>query len=269
MVETHPALAGALRVPPRLHASARRVLVIGANTELGWAVIEQLHVGGRFERIAALATQPVHVAFHGLVALRGGDDAALRAFAADTAIVVFDRAKPRALRPRAGDDAFVRLDPGALADSAIRLHALGVRRLVVAMPHTAALMPAALQAGLASLDEARVAAIGFEQLVFMRMASRDGGNGGHAVSAPQRLANWMLAQLHWLVPRSSQPVRMTTVAKVTAALAILLPDASPATRVLPSAVLAHAAQLRDVQPMVEGWLAGGALDLVMAPLPRM
>jgi hypothetical protein len=140
------------------------------------------------------------------------------------------------------------------------------------MPHAPALMSAALQQGLASLDEAEVASIGFAQLVFMRMAQEGGAGegGGNGISAPQRLANWMLSQLHRLVPRSEQPVRLTTVARVACALALHLPAAPQATRVLPAALMWQAAQTKDVDGLMRAWLHGEPLPGFEAPaLPRM
>ncbi len=273
MLSPDHALAAAARVPPRSHAATRRVLVIGAHSALGWAVIEELSTSGRFERVATLVLRPIHAAFHGFVALND-DDAALGVFAADTAVVVFDRPRlARRQQQRGNDDVFVHSDPAALPHLARRLRAAGTRTLIVAMPHAPALMPAALQHGLATLDENEVASIGFEQLIFMRMAQQGGLSGsvaGEALSPPQRLANWMLSQLLWLVPRSEQPVRLATVAKVAAALTRLAPAASQTTRVLPSALLSQAAQTRHVDTLIQAWLDGAPLpDNSALPLPRM
>ncbi len=275
MLSPNHALAAATRVPPRSHAATRRVLVIGAHSPLGWAVIEELSTSGRFESVATLVLRPIHAAFHGFVAMRD-DDATLGVFAADTAVIVFDRARPRRQPQQRGGgegEVFVQPDPAALPRLARRLRAAGARTLIVTMPHTPALMPAALQHGLATLDEDEVASIGFEQLIFMRMAQQGGLGGqaaGEALSLPQRLANWMLSQLQWLVPRSEQPVRVATVAKVAAALTRLAPPASQATRVLPSALLSQAAQTRHVDTLIQAWLDGAPMPEASAlPLPRM
>ena len=113
----------------------------------------------------------------------------------------------------------------------------------------------ALQQGLASLDEAAVAALGFEHLVFMRMAQSSGGDGA-ALDAPHRLARWMLSQVRWMIPQREQPVRAETVAAVAAALVRQLPAAAAGTRVLPAALLWQAAQQRDAEAVVAAWLAG-------------
>jgi hypothetical protein len=211
-------------------------------------VLEQLLGTHRFERIGAMVEQPVRAALRGFEAV---PEAALEAFGADTALVVFDRAR----RAFGREAAFARPEPAELPALAQRLEHAGIRRLIVVVPHTPSLLPMALQRGLASLDEAAVAALGFEQLVFMRMAQSPGTDGA-TLDAPQRLARWMLSQLRWMIPQREQPVRAETVAKVAAAAALHLTDAEPATRVLPAALLWQATQQRDVMDLVCGWLHG-------------
>jgi hypothetical protein len=257
MLDVDQALTSAWRKPPRAVAAQRRALVIGAAGALGAAVLEQLLATRRFDRVGALVAQAIQPAVHGFAPVH---DDEIASFAADTALVVFDR-----LRAANGREAaFVGAEPHMLPALAQQLHGAGVRRLIVVVPHTPSLLPMALQQGLASLDEAAVAAIGFEQLVFMRMAQNDHAVDG--LDAPRRLARWMLSQLHWMIPQREQPVRAETVAKVAAALAVLLPDAPHGTRVLPGAVLWHAAQQRDAALAVRAWLDGQAPP--MAP-PRM
>ena len=264
---THVLAAGAGRppglsehTPLPLAALRRRAVVVGAGGLLGAAVMEQLLATHHFQGVAAWVDQPVQAALRGFVALQRSDEGALRSFAADTALVVFDRARDRHRR----EVAFVRPLPGELPALAAVLQANGARRLIVVVPHSASLLPMALQQGLASLDEAAVAALGFEQLVFMRMAQGGAADSNPAAdvdapSLPQRLAGWMLSQLHWMVPQREQPVQASTVAKVAAALALQLPQAPPATRVLPAQLLWRAAQQRDAAATVQAWLQGEPL----------
>ncbi len=233
--------------------SPRRALVLGGGGALGAAVLEQLLAGHRFERVGVLTSAVLQPALRGLQPV-ADEPAALATFAADTALIVFDRAR----HANGRDAAFVRLLPSELSARAAALRAAGVRRLVVVVPHTPALLPQALKAGLATLDEGAVAAMDFEHLVFMRMAQA-GGQGGEGGSAPQRLAAWMLSQLHWLVPQREQPVRGLTVARVAAALAAALPAAAPGTRVLPPEWLWLVAQGGDVAELMARWLAGEPL----------
>jgi hypothetical protein len=246
MLDVNHALTTAYRKPPRSTAAPCRALVIGASGALGAAVLEQLLATQRFERVGALVDQPIQPALHGFAPLHADE---LAAFAADCALIVFDRQRGANGR----EAAFVKPEPQALPALAQQLHGLGVRRLVVVVPHTPSLLPMALQQGLASLDEAAVAALGFEQLVFMRMAQND--RAAEGLDAPRRLARWMLSQLHWMVPQREQPVRAETVAKVAAAIAVLCADAPHGTRVVPAALLWQAAQQRDAAVLVADWLS--------------
>jgi hypothetical protein len=250
MVDLQQALGAAARPAPRGVEAPRRALVVGAGGALGAAVLEQLLGSHRFERVGALVDQAIRPGLRTFEPVR---DDALAAFGADTALIVFDRARAAFGR----EAAFVRPDPAALAALAARVLAAGAQRLIVVVPHQAGLLPLALQQGLASLDESAVAALGFTHLVFMRMA-QPGNDSAAPLDAPQRLARWMLSQLHWMVPQREQPVRALTVARVAAALALHLPASAPATRVLPAALLWQAAQQRDAAPTVAHWLGLGA-----------
>jgi hypothetical protein len=249
MLDPQQALAAAARAPLPTKAVPRRTLVIGAGGALGTAVLEQLLATHAFERVGALVEQaitPAHARFFAL------HEPQIAAFAADTVLVVFDRQR----HAHGREAAFVRPEPAALPALAARLHDAGARRLIVVVPHAASLLPMALQHGLASLDEAAVAALGFDQLLFMRMAQvvRD----APWLPAPQRLARWMLSQLRWMIPQREQPVRVQTVARVAAALALQLAGARAATRVVPAALLWRAAQGGDVGALVAAWLEGRA-----------
>jgi hypothetical protein len=247
MVVDVTAALGALqdKPAPAMAAAPRRALVVGAGGALGSAVLAQLLGTHRFERVGAWVDQAVQPGMRGFEPVRAD---ALAAFAADTALIVFDRARGANGR----EAAFARPEPQALPALAAQLHAAGVRRLIVVVPHTPSLLPMALQQGLASLDEAAVAALGFEQLAFMRMAQDERAADG--LPAPQRLARWMLSQLHWMIPQREQPVRVQTVAAVAAALALHLADAAPGTRVVPAALLWQAAQQRDAAVVVQAWV---------------
>jgi hypothetical protein len=265
MLDPAQALAAANRPTALTTTPARRVLVLGGAGPLGSAVLERLLSTHRFERVGVVVTQPLAPALRGLsvVTERLADWAQL---GADTAVIVFDRER----RSFGREDAFLRPQPAALLTLARQLQQAGVRRLLVAVPHQAAMLPLALRAGLASLDEGAVAALGFEQLVFMRLASAGGepSQAAGVASPPQRLAHWVLNQLHWMVPSDEQPVRAATVARVIAALVLAWPEASRATRVLPPTLLWHAAQGADVTDLVERWLAGEPLAPIKSPQRR-
>lgn len=265
MLDPAQALAAAHRpgAPrPRAAGGPRRVLVVGGGGALGSAVVERLLGAARFAEVGVLVAQALQPALRGLRPV-ADDDADWRRFGADTALVVFDRAR----HANGRDDAFVAPQPSALPAWAARLHGAGVGRLVIVVPHAPGRLPQALAAGLADLDEGRVAALGFEHLVIMR-AAQAGGAGGAGLSAPQRLARWLLGQLHWMVPQREQPVRRATVAGVAARLAVALPASPAGTRVLPPELLWSAAQLARPEPLVDAWLAGGPLPPVPAARQR-
>ena len=242
------ALAAAARPAARAAASQPRVLVLGGGGSLGARVVERLLAGRRFQAVGVWTVQPLQAAMRGLVPLADADWAGFRP---DTAVIVFDRAR----HANGREAAFGQPQPGQLPAMAARLRQLGATALVVVVPHAPGLLPQALKAGLATLDEGAVAALGFDHLVFMR-AAQAGVAADVAGTAPQRLARWMLGQLHWMVPQGDQPVRTDTVARVAARLALALPQATPGTRVLPPDVLWAAAQSPASDAVVDAWLTG-------------
>lgn len=261
MPELAHALAAARRPAPTTpDAVSRRVLVVGGGGALGSQVVERLLAGACFAQVGVLVAQALQPALRGLWPV-ADEDEAWRRFAPDTALVVFDRTR----RANGRDDAFVAPAPDTLPAWAQRLRAAGVATLVVVVPHAPGRLPQALKAGLASLDEGRVAALGFERLVFMRSAQADAAPGGARLPAPARLARWLLGQLHWMVPQRDQPVRSATVAGVAARLAAALPAAAPGTRVLPPELLWAAAQVARAEPLVDDWLAGRTPAAPTAP----
>jgi len=241
--------------PAPRRAGARRVLVAGGAGALGAAVLEQLLAGRVFAQVSVLVTQPLNTsALPGLVPVHGSAlSLPVAAHAVeDTALIVFDRER----HANGREDAFLRPAPAQLPGLARALRQRGVRRLVVVMLHASASLPGALKQGLANLDEQAVAALGFEQLVFMRAAQMPAGE--RASQALQRLANGVLAQLHLMVPQRDKPVRASKVAQFAAQLAAQLVDAPAATRVVPPELVWEAAQSDDIAAFTGEWLAGRA-----------
>jgi hypothetical protein len=245
------------RTPP---ARAEVLLVVGGGGVLGAALLARALACGRFGRVQALVARDV------ASALRGFEPLPLAALGtplrADTAVIVFERTR----RNNGRDDAFVQPQPQQLVALAAQLRAGGVRRLLVLVPHAPALLPQALKAGLASLDEGQVAALGFEQLLFVRAAQTAAGSvaGGW----PQRLAAGWLSQMSWMVPQREQPVRALRLADLVVDLAWRLPQATPATRVLAPDLLWQAAHAPDSGTWLARWLAGEALPAVAEPPQR-
>ncbi len=259
------ALSQALRgaASPRRTARARAedvLLVVGGGGVLGSALLARALACGRFGRVQALVARDLASALRGFEPL---PQAALGApLRADVAVIVFERTR----RSNGRDDAFVQPHPEQLARLATQLRAGGVRRLLVVVPHAPALLPQALKSGLASLDEGRVAALAFEQLLFVRAAQV--GPGGEALGWAQRLAAGWLSQLAWMVPQREQPVRVQRLAELVVELAWRLPEASPATRVLAPELLWQAAQSSDGGALLSAWLAGEPLPQASLPTQR-
>jgi hypothetical protein len=254
------ALRGAISAPPAQAGRAEVLLVIGAGGVLGAALLARALACGRFARVQALVARPLASALRGFEPL---PHAALgRPLRADTAVIVFERAR----RSNGRDEAFVQPEPQQLAALATELHAGGVRRLLVVVPHAPALLPHALRVGLATLDEGRVAALGFEQLLFVRAAQAASGSAARGWA--QRFAAGWLSQLSWMVPLREQPVRALRVAELAVELAWRLALAAPATRVLPPELLWQAAHCTDGGALLSAWLAGEPLPQADAPPQR-
>ena len=170
------ALRGAAGRRPAAPARPETLLVVGGGGVLGAALLARALACGRFHRVQALVAKELASALRGFEPL---PQAALGApLRAGTAFIVFERAR----RNNGRDEAFVQPQPQQLAPLATQLHAGGVRRLLVLVPHAPALLPQALQSGLASLDEAHVAALGFEHVLLLRAAQSAAGTpvGGWA-----------------------------------------------------------------------------------------
>jgi hypothetical protein len=245
------ALQGAQFVAPMASiVPLSTLLVLGGGGNLGSALLGEALVAGRFARVQALVEQPLASTLRGFVPLPLARLQAAGSLGADSALIVFERAR----HANGRDAAFVQPAPADLHPLAERLRAGGVRRLVVVLPHVPALLPQALRHGLASLDEGAVAGLGFEQLVFVRAAQH--GRSAAAGSWPQRLANWWLAQLRYMVPQHEQPVRAVALARCVVQLLQLLPAAAPGTRVLAPEALWQAAQNEaGLEAAVRAWLA--------------
>lgn len=231
-------------------APVHTALVVGAGGSLGSAVLEQALSSGRFRQVQALVAAPVAPALAAFEPVAAGR-LERQEVRADTAFIVFDR--ERYVNGR--DDAFVRPLPDQLPAFAQRLHATGVRHLLVVLPHALASLPQALQRGLASLDEQAVAALEFEHILFVRSPQAPAGTSAGGL---QRVAHWVLGQLQMMVPQREQPVRAVKLASFAVHLARQLPQAPAGTRVVPPEVVWQAAQ-GDEALVARAWLQGEAL----------
>lgn len=238
------------------------MLLVGARGPLGAAVLERLLGASGFAAVEVAAVRPLTSIPRGLrpVATRVSAGAAtLGELQAEDAVLVFDRDR----RVNGRDDAFLHAEPDALEPLAVAMHAAGIRRLTLVTPLDGVTTPAALRAGLATLDEHRVAALGFESVVFVRAGERSAV--ARAADWPQRLADGVLRQLRLMVPQTLQPVRTARLALIAGAVAARQAERRLAgTRVMPPELVWQAAQAGDPGAFVAAWLDGAAL-----PDPRV
>lgn len=233
---------------------SRGLLVAGGAGPLGSAVLERALALGPWRPVTALVTQPIEVALDGLRVSQVPADWSMPpevSGQADCALIVFDRDASAHGR----EAAFLRPQPAELPALARWLQRAGVRRLMLVLPHAPSLLPAALKAGLASLDEQAVAALGFEQFTIVR-PTRAGpaADGPLAGGRLHRLARAMLSQLHWMIPQREQPLRAAKVAEFVIELARRLPEAAHGTRVVPPELLWDWAQTDGGERVLQAWL---------------
>lgn len=226
MDSLHQALRGSQHQPSPGVSALQALLIVGAGGTLGSALLSEALVAGRFARVLALVAEPLASAVMRFDPWPQARLEAAEPVPAPAAVIVFERQR----HSNGRDDVFVQPAPEDLLAWARRLHQRGVKRLLVVVPHAPALMPQALAQGLASLDEAAVAALGFEHLVFLRAAQslQRAATGGWV----QRLASWWLSQLGWMVPQRQQPVRAAVLARCVVQLARRLPGLPQGTRVI-------------------------------------
>jgi hypothetical protein len=195
------------------------VLVAGGGGKLGGEVVRRLVASvslRRYRHVALMATEDFHAAMAGVKVLP------VTPVVADwlplkpkdpknriqTAVVMFE--PPRMFYAR--ERTIWTPHPSELPALAKWLHASGIRHLVVVLPHQPGMLPAALQQGLASLDEQMVTTLGFERVIFMRMAQTDiAVKTGNYL---QRVANWMLGVGKYMLPANQAPLRVTQIAKL-------------------------------------------------------
>ncbi len=226
MSQLKQALSGALHARPLPSRPPQDLLVVGGGGALGSTLLSEALATGRFECVFALVAEPLKSALRGLHALPAQALQSPAPLPASTALIIFERQR----RSNGRDDAFVQPSPDQLPALAQSLFERGVRRLLVVLPHAPALLPQALAHGLANLDEAAVAALGFEHLVFVRAAQS--ALTKLQGSRLRRFAQWWLSQLALMVPQRQQPLRTVTLARCIIELARLLPTLAPGTRVI-------------------------------------
>ena len=228
--------------PPAAAPALPRLLIAGAGGVLGAEVARRLIGSGRFSQVQVLLREPMQVALRGVTPLQvpaalqhapADGDAPWPDTAADVAVVMFE--PPRAFHQR--ERAFWTPEPARLPTLAAWLYRAGVRDLLVLTPHQSGRLPQALQRGLADLDEAAVATLGFQRLLLLR-AARDPARAAALAPLP-RVAAWMLGTLRHMIPSNERPLRAAQLAQVAEAALALAP---PGVHVLGPALLHAAAQ---------------------------
>jgi hypothetical protein len=203
-----------LKAKAKLQVSA--VLVAGGGGKLGGEVVRRLTASvsmGRFGHLALLATEDFHATMTGVQVHSVSGTVAdwpylLPQNHIQTAVVMFEPPRMYYARERT----IWTPHPAELPTLAKWLHASGVRHLVVVLPHQLGMLPSSLQQGLANIDEQMVTTLGFERVIFMRMAQTDMAvKSGHFF---KRVANWMLGVGKYMLPANQTPLRVTQIAKL-------------------------------------------------------
>jgi hypothetical protein len=271
------ALAAALR-PAAARSAGGGILVVGATGRLGAAVLDALLARRHFHPVQVVVNTGMHAVPRGLdpIPVTGlgplpepgsaSDRAAplLRPLAGPrTALLLFDRGADRLGRDRV----FHAAEPADLRPLALRLHARGVRRLIVLSPLHERTLPEGLRRGLADLDEQAVSGLGFEHLIFVRPAAAGSGPDGRRERLGHRLARLMLAQLHWMVPVSQRPLRQRDVADFVLAVLSRLDEWTPGTRIATAEVLWAWLRPDGGDAVLEAWGRGDPLGERRVPRP--
>jgi hypothetical protein len=212
-------LAASQHLTPKVKRQVGAVLVAGGGGKLGGEVVRRLVASvslGRYRHVTLMATEDFHAAMVGVKVLPVtpvvADWLSLKPKEAkdsiQTAVIMFE--PPRMFYAR--ERTIWTPHPSELPALAKWLHASGIRDLVVVLPHQPGMLPAALQQGLASLDEQVVTTLGFERVIFMRMAQTDiAAKTGNVL---ERVANWMLGVGKYMLPANQAPLRVTQIAKL-------------------------------------------------------
>jgi hypothetical protein len=234
------AISATQRLAVKKKPPASAVLIAGGGGKLGGEVVRRLTASvsmGRFRHLALLATEDFHATMAGVqVHSVSGTVANWPHLPLQdhikTAVVMFEPPRMYYARERT----IWTPHPSELPALAKWLYASGVRHLVVVLPHQPGMLPEALQQGLANLDEHMVTTLGFERLIFMRMAQTDVVvKSRHFL---ERIANWMLGVGKYMLPANQNPLRVTQIAKLVEQVLQTAPSGSfvvPSSGELPKA----------------------------------
>lgn len=222
-------------------------LLAGAAGTLGAEVLRRLAGGHHYRALHVLAQEEIMPALarvH-MLAVPAGDLQHWPVQAAQVGVIVFDA--PRLYNER--ERALWTPQPAQLPALAGWMYRCGVRTLAVVVPHDQGRLPEALKAGLATLDEHAVAAMGFERLLLVRPAAAPPARR-HA-HVLEWLAHRMLSIFAYMIPNSELPPRPADLA---ALVDVALREIPPGVHIAPPE-LARKTQASTVQDSVRAWLA--------------
>jgi hypothetical protein len=244
-IEPIQALRAASRSGPA-GAPAPTLLIAGATGALGNEMLRRLAGSGRYARVQVLAREPITEGLRGIgcTVVAPEVDGSWPVVAAQVGVVLFD--PPRLFYDR--ERALWTPRPDQLVAVAEWMRGCGVSTIAVVLPHAQGRLPDALKAGLATLDEHAVAALGFDCVVFVRSAQKPAP--APAGNLLVRVAHSMLAALRYMLPSSEQPVRAGRLSEL---VAIALERAPPGIHVAGPELVWRAAQ-GDLQALVAAWL---------------
>ncbi len=201
------------RRPPDPDLMGADVVLAGAGGALGNALLARLTSAPGAGRTQVLVKEPFTMAMRSVstvmvsAPLSASADECCPPVRAQVAVVAFDA--PRLYHQR--ERALWMPQPHELLPLATWLRAAGVHTLAVVLPHAQGRLPAAVQQGLANLDEQALVALGFDRLLLVRTPRKPEApqNQRHPL---QRLAQLMLSIFGHMVPPSEQPVRPAQLA---------------------------------------------------------
>jgi hypothetical protein len=196
-------------VPPK--SNKPDLLIAGATGVLGNAVLRRMVGIGRYAHTQVLACEPMQQSVREISLQLVSDTPEnwpALGMRCDAAVVMFE--PPRMFYER--ERALWTPQPEQLPALAAWLHAQGTSTLAVVLPHHQGTLPDALKAGLATLDEHALAALGFERLLIFRSAEKP--SSALPTHMLERLAHWMLGIFKFMMPTQEQPVRPTKLAEM-------------------------------------------------------
>ena len=209
-------------------------LLLGAGGWLGAALLAQLLSSGGFSKVGAWATRALRSSHHSVL---GVDIESLGdAWVGGTGFIVLERSGLTGAR----DAVFGAPQVEDLVRMAQQLHAAGLRRLVVVLPHLPGSLPDALRYGFVDGTEQALSMLGFEQLLLVR-SSRDALALPEGTPWIERFAAAWWSQLRWMLPGEEKPLRSVALARVVVQAACLMKEFTRSVVVLPQALASQAA----------------------------